>query len=419
LLNPQGLSIEKRGREWSGLLDNLMIYGLMGIAFGLFFVRLNHIIEYAFFVLLVVWILGQLKNGTLKWIKTPLDLPFLLYVAWVLICVPLAVDPDYSFGEWRKVAAHFLLFYFVVQTVKTKRQIHSILLAGVAGVVLLSLIESAYFLEQGQPLWTLRYRAGDLTGSSQWLSVYLVIGFPMLWIGFDMTKNGPRWSRILLGVGFAIVLLALFLSHTRGAWVAVGIQVFIFVLIKLTKKGWVVFGGAGAVGVLLVALYSPSIQKDISNISSFTNSKSMQYRFNTWSLAFQDIGEYPLTGIGLGKHSFGKLHPELGSGFHANLHNTFLSRAVQIGIPGFLFFIWIFFILMAKGFFLFRSFPDDSSGKIALAINLMVMGVIVRNLFDDMFIGTVSYLFFLVAGLLCPLVSYSEPNLRMVRKAEI
>jgi len=184
LLNPENLSIERTSREWSDLFDNLIIYGLMGIAFGLFFVFLNHIVEYAFFVLLAVWILGQLKNGTLKWIKTPLDLPFLLYLAWALICVPLAVDPDYSFGEWRKVVAHFLLFYFVVQTVKTKYQIYSVFLAVIAGMVVLSVGESIYFFVSGRSMWSMS-RGGELWGSGQWFSTYLVMGLPLLWIGWD------------------------------------------------------------------------------------------------------------------------------------------------------------------------------------------------------------------------------------------
>jgi len=75
-----------------------------------------------------------------------------------------------------------------------------------------------------------------------------------------------------------------------------------------------------------------------SNISVFTSTSSMQWRFNTWSFALQDIIEIPVIGIGFGKHSFSSLHPDLGPGFHANLHNSFLERAVQVGVPGFLFF---------------------------------------------------------------------------------
>jgi len=125
----------------------------------------------------------------------------------------------------------------------------------------------------------------------------------------------------------------------------------------------------------------------------------MQLRYNTWSLTLQDISENPLTGIGLGKHSFSKVHPELGSGFHANLHNTFLARAVQIGIPGFLFFIWIFIVIVARAAPISQSLSHEMAGKLALATSLIVVGVIVRNIFDDMFIGTLAYLFWLLVGL--------------------
>ncbi len=405
MLSPENLSIERTSREWSGLFDNLIIYGLMGIAFGLFFVFLNHIVEYGFFVLLAVWILGQLKNGTLKWIKTPLDLPILLYVAWVLICVPLAVDPDYSFGEWRKVVAHFLLFYFVVQTVKTKGQILSIFLAGAVGVVVLSAVESFYFLWQGRSMWDKVYRAGDFFGSSQWLSVYLVIGFPMLWMCWDAAKEIGGWGQILFGVGLAVSFLGVFLSHTRGAWVAIGIQVFIYVLLKLRSNWWGAFGGAGLLVCGLLVMLSLPILQNLLDMSSFSNTNTMQVRYNTWSLALQDISENPLTGIGLGKHSFSKVHPELGypglggSGFHAGLHNTLLGRAVQIGIPGFLFFFWIFIVIVARAAPIYQSFSHEIAGKLALATSLIVVGVIVRNIFDDMFIGTLAYLFWLLVGL--------------------
>ena len=400
MFSQENLSIERASREWSGLLDNLIIYGLMGIAFGLFFVRLNHIVEYGFFVLLFAWILGQLKNGTLKWIKTPLDIPILLYVAWVLICVPLAVDPDYSFGEWRKVVAHFLLFYFVVQTVKTKHQMYSVFLAVIAGMVVLSVAESIYFFVSGRSMWDMHYRGGDLWGSGQWFSSYLVMGLPLLWMAWDSARNSPRWCRIVFGVGLGISLLGLFLAHTRAAWVAIGIQVFIYVLLKFRSKWWAAFGGAGLlVCVLLVLLALPSVNQNLSSLSLFTHTGSMQVRFNTWSLALQDIAERPLTGIGLGKHSFSKLHPDLGSGFHANLHNTFLGRAVQIGIPGFLFFFWIFIVIVARAAPIFQSFSHEMAGKLALATSLIVVGVIVRNIFDDMFIGTLAYLFWLLVGL--------------------
>lgn len=400
LLNPQFQSIENKGRDWFRLIDDLMIYGLMGIVFCLFFVPLNHMVEYAFFLLIAVWILSQLKNGTLKWIKTPLDIPILLYVVGVLVCVPWAVDHDYSFGEWRKALAQFLMFFFVVQVVKTKTTIYAILLSGAAGVVTLSVIESIFYFGQGRSMWDMEYRAGDLTGSSQWFSVYLVLGLPLLWIGWDMAKDVSKSLCIVLWLGSGIAFLGLVLSHTRGAWVAIGIQLFIYILLKLKNDWRVVLGGAGIlVGLFLLMISSPNIHQVLSNFSSFTNTESMQVRFNTWPLALQDIIENPLTGIGLGKHSFGKLHSELGAGFHDNFHNTFLSRAVQVGIPCFIFYLWIFIAILRNAGSIFNKSPNEISGKLGMVTLLIVAGVIVRNLFDDMFNGTIAYLFWVLVGL--------------------
>ena len=140
-LKPRELSFEKRCCELVVWFEEKLIYGLMGISFGLFFVRLNHIVEYIFFGLLAGLIIARLINGTLCWLKTSLDIPILLYLTWALIWLPFAVDSNYSFGEWQKAASQFLALYLVVQVVKNKSQIYSIFVPGGLGIVILCLIE--------------------------------------------------------------------------------------------------------------------------------------------------------------------------------------------------------------------------------------------------------------------------------------
>ena len=117
-------------------------------------------------------------------------------------------------------------------------------------------------------------------------------------------------------------------------------------------------------------------------------------------MALQDFSEHPLVGIGFGKHSFNKSHPDLdgGTNLHSALHNTFLARLIQIGLPGFLFFSWIFIVIMSRGNILFQS-SDEFASKLALFTGLMVLGLITRNFFDDMFNGLIEYLFWLFVGL--------------------
>jgi len=56
----------------------------------------------------------------------------------------------------------------------------------------------------------------------------------------------------------------------------------------------------------------------------------------------------------------------------------------------------------------YQSAPEGYNGMLALATALIVVGVIVRNLFDDMFNGTVAYLFWLLVGLFFSIENYEE-----------
>ena len=95
---------------------------------------------------------------------------------------------------------------------------------------------------------------------------------------------------------------------------------------------------------------------------------------------------------------------------HTNLHNTFIARAVQVGIPGFLFYISIFVTVLIKAGQMFQRFQDELDGKLSLAIGLIVVGVIVRNFFDDMFNGTIAYLFWIFVGLFFSLGNIVKPQ---------
>src|SRR5687768_12716823 len=79
-----------------------------------FFPRLFHVEEYLFLLLLTLSVLAAYRTGQSPWIRTPLDVPLLLFVGWVLATVPFAIDPVYSFSEWRKLLVQIIVFYWVV-----------------------------------------------------------------------------------------------------------------------------------------------------------------------------------------------------------------------------------------------------------------------------------------------------------------
>jgi hypothetical protein len=134
-------------------LDKVLHYGLLAVAFSLPFVRLNHLNEYLFLSLLIVWLGRKLFTGSLDFEKTALGLPIFLFLGWVLLTVPFATDWFYSLGEWQKSIPRFLMFWFVVNVVKTERDIRGILHSFSIGLVLLAILRiGTFFLARGRPL---------------------------------------------------------------------------------------------------------------------------------------------------------------------------------------------------------------------------------------------------------------------------
>ena len=87
-------------------------YGLVLFTFTSFFPRLSHIQEYAFFSLLFLGLLYAWHEHKPVWIHTPIDIPLVIFIGWVLFTTLFATDPAYSFAEWRKLVAHVLVFYW-------------------------------------------------------------------------------------------------------------------------------------------------------------------------------------------------------------------------------------------------------------------------------------------------------------------
>src|SRR5262245_8014617 len=96
---------EKVYLQLKRVIEQLQAYGLVGITFMSFFPFLFRYQEYAFLSLLVMGLSLTWFDRTTPLVRTPIDLPLLGFVGWMLCTIPLAIDPAYSFSEWRKLVA--------------------------------------------------------------------------------------------------------------------------------------------------------------------------------------------------------------------------------------------------------------------------------------------------------------------------
>ncbi len=380
----------------------------MLLGFCFFFVRLNHVAEYVFIGLVLFWIVERLRTRDFHVRRTSFDVPLGLFLGWVLFTAIFAVEPEYSFREWQKALPRFLIFWFVLHTIYTERQVRSVLFACSVGVGVLSVLEVAYFLWNGGQVFdfsmSMASRAGVFTGSSQWFSTYLVMGFPIICLGLWCEQR--RWARSIYVILCVVMLGAVVLVHTRAVWVAFVFELLVlgFITMQPIRRilGLLTMGSFA----LLLVLFSLGQLSFITELQ-VGNPVSLQTRLNTWEFAIDELVEHPrlsLTGIGYGKHSFNKAYPDLGAGYHTHIHNMFLARAIQLGIPGLLLFVWIFGMVILTSFRVCQCYLHLYVGKLGLAMLLATTGLMVRNFLDDMFTGSVVYVYCLLMGLFCVLL---------------
>ena len=124
--------------SWRRAMWRVQGAGLAVVTALSFFPGLSHGQEYLFLALFAIALGALAMSGEGRSLRTPLDLPLGLFVGWVLLSVPFATDPAYSFTEWRKLGSHVLIFYWAMAVLRAQPN------AGAARAVLVAEIGRAH-----------------------------------------------------------------------------------------------------------------------------------------------------------------------------------------------------------------------------------------------------------------------------------
>jgi heptosyltransferase-3/putative inorganic carbon (HCO3(-)) transporter len=358
-----------------------------------FFPRWYHKTEYLFFGLLFVALCTAWVDKKLRWIRTPIDVPLILFSSWVLVTIPFAVDSGYSFAEWRKFVAHVLLFYWstaVLEAYGAQRWFRGIMWAIVAGSIILSTYALVDFILQGGT-WRDRFiRASAPSSDYNWLSTYMVLVIPLITMGLALVRG--ILARGVFALGTVMGLVAQVFSYTRAGWLSSFLQICVGTLVLGRRIGSLLVLVCGVV-VLGAFLAFSRLGYQSDTVASLT----IDARVDVWKLAVKTVIEHPIVGAGYGSGTFMSLY----SGYEETKkapgsHNTYLMVAMGSGIPALVLFAWIF---VRAGRVLCQSVQvaQDWGTKLALlAIFLSSFGFLVRNMFDFMFAGSLGCLFWII-----------------------
>ena len=240
-----------------------------------------------------------------------------------------------------------LIYFLSVRAFDTTRRISGFLSLAVTSAALVSLYGIAEFLAGRNPLFHSVFASGNTFYARFALKeyahrIYATVGHPvflgaylamLLPLAFFLLLNAERTrTRLLAQAGAGVIAVALFLTFSRGAWVACAAALTLYPRRKRWKVCGVPLVFAGLVlAVLLIAGWGRMAEilrtrnpypQYVEGIRS--NSRAMAYRHATEVLA-----EHPLFGIGTGNYRY--LPQRQGYGTPDNMY---LRVLVENGIFG-------------------------------------------------------------------------------------
>lgn len=254
-----------------------------------------------------------------------------------------------------------------------------------------------------------------------WLSTWAVSVSALLALVWLRRFDAPRVRAIakwVAALSALAILVAVWQSGNRVSWLCLGgmISIAAFMLLKQqpqSPRRVIMLMAFALIASALAFLAAsemrarqfPAAQVDGVSILQQDDRKEI------WRAALQAVGQQPLTGYGFRTTNATEAlvrqyqDPGFVSVFR-HAHNVVLNYAIQLGVPGALALMFVFFSL-AYAFWIRRLGSDDA--RLAAACGLMlVFGVFLRNMTDDFFGRHAILLFGALVGLLLALADAAQ-----------
>lgn len=345
------------------------------------------LLEVSLGVIFLVWLIKYFKYDRLE-IKSFFQkekifiVSLLVFFLSSIIAIFVSGNLFKGLGIWRAYFLEPVLFFSMLVGRRRGLQGNSffwpIFLSSVV-VSILVIAQKFFHAPLAPSLWNddLGGRATAFFTSPNALGMYLA-PMVLLQLGhlYQMLQEGVRINRqfALLKLGILLNFFAIFLSFSRGAWLAIAASMIVMVFLWGYKKVGMIFILGAVVAILLV----PTVRTHV-----FFQDKASQNRLLLWSDSWQYLSNSPtnfIFGTGL-RQFFNKIErPHYNPRIIEPLtypHNIFLNFWTEIGLFGLLGFLGI---LGAVSVWSYRLWSVD---KVVGAISIgSFLTIIIQGLVD-------------------------------------
>lgn len=365
-----------------------------------------HLADCLLLFLLARVVLKALTQAGLPARRTPLDLPLLWFYLAVLLSAGVAVlNPSLDTG-WvlRQVRplTYYLGFFCVTHLLEDKRQVSFLIKGCFVIAVAASLVLLVRGLCPSVPLAV--GRSVELVTAGQHFAgverFYLQADrliYPMFVISVSLLAARSGFLPSLVGfAGAGILGVGLFFTFQRNYWLSAGaVLAFLGLLVPGPARFRLARWGVTAAALLALLLSSPAVSQHPyltaawnrltwgMRLETLAHDSSVRWRALETRHAVESFVQHPLLGVGL-RNFYRPAYPR-DSEVHPNglrwyLHNAYLWVLVDMGLFGFVPFVWFYAAAIWRGLVRRRAVRDAHLRALSLGITLGVLGQAITNL---------------------------------------
>lgn len=368
--------------------------------------------------LIVFFVIKRALSGVKGLVLDPVFILFFLLMLIALLSFVNTINMKASFQGITKLLKYGFLLVILFAEVRDVRHVEKIILAALAGLLLVSLDgiyqlvfgvdllrQNHYNMTIGLPRLNATFPHTNLFGG--YLALFISILVPLV---LYHAKGKLRTLGIVTAL---LALFCLFFTFCRSA--AIGVF-FVLVLMSLVRKDKVIF-----ILLLLCALAAPLLAPaNIKDWSKTTGSLAEAFlnkdRLIIFETSFHMIKQHPFLGVGVNTFSHNyqqyKLRDAIFDPGDEHVpdqkwyaHDSYLQMTAETGIPYFLVFVGLIFTLFRKGIMFYRGRQDDllricSLGLMMGLLAFLIHGVTETNLYNP----KIAVLFWFEVGLLMAVV---------------
>lgn len=298
----------------------------------------------------VLTVLRFRTDAEFKFRQLSFDVPAALFILLSALSIMVSPDKGFSFYNWYNLVGVYVLTYFVVgQNLRSVQQVKELLVVTAMAAILVVLYGFYQFIF-GIDISAMKWVDGDAFPElrkrvfSTWENPNILAGYLdiIICLVFGLfVKADSQKKKIVLGVMLAAGAACLAMTYARGACLVIAV---IFAVYGMFKDWRVLLACvAVAVGLLVV---DPVLYERLSSVFTKVDTSS-EMRLAFWESTIAMIQDHPFLGIGWG--AYWMVYPEYdfylqGADIRiVHAHNWYLNYAAEIGIPGMLSFVWLFF----------------------------------------------------------------------------